>query len=297
MKPGARLVLVMAVVAAGCGGEPGHEVVRSEFWKEREATYRKDLRGPFTAIYGGYLERRDALRLYAYRDSVSTEPGGTMAVEIRYDHSWDFTVRPVEGYDPPILDGDRVETGYQVGDGADLRLGHYLFSFGPQPPDLGRVLVYDPRRLDRFEGFTIFPEEDRFVVEAKVSSAEGDTITLGTTRGLERDYVRVATLEFEVGGKSCRLSGFRSPEKETDPLFVPFLDATSGEESYGVGRYLRVEHAAGAPTATIDFNRATNPWCAYSPFYNCVLPPEENRLAVAIRAGERAPSGHGTEGR
>jgi uncharacterized protein (DUF1684 family) len=51
-----------------------------------------------------------------------------------------------------------------------------------------------------------------------------------------------------------------------------------------------VDWKDGDETATVDFNHATNPWCAYSPYYNCVLPPAENVLAVEIRAGERAPA-------
>ena len=89
----------------------------------------------------------------------------------------------------------------------------------------------------------------------------------------------------------CRLFGFRSAADTTrGPLFVPFRDATSGGDSYGAGRYLRV--VPEGDDTVVDFNRATNPWCAYSPYYNCVLPPAENVLDSAIRAGERTPAGH-----
>jgi hypothetical protein len=121
-------------------------------------------------------------------------------------------------------------------------------------------------------------------------------VEVGTTRGLVKRLVRAAVLEFEVEGTLCRLTGFREPGEPTDAaLFVPYKDATSGSESYGVGRYLRVELRSDG-RATIDFDRSTNPWCAYSPFWNCVLPPEENTLPVAVRAGERAPVGHGAHG-
>jgi len=286
-----RAALGITLFAAGCGGGAEREpAAPSEFWVGREAEYRSDARGPFTAVRADYLELGDALALYAYEDSVGTEPGGLAAVEVRWDDAWGFTIRPVEGRPPASLDGDPVDTAYQVGDGSGVRLDRYLFTFAPQPPDLGRVIVHDPRRLAAFHGFPVFPADERFVVRASVSAAEGDTVRLGTTRGLERRYVRAAYLDFELEGAQCRLTGFSAPDEEA--LFVPFTDATSGGESYGVGRYLRVDAPEGATTATIDFRRATNPWCAYSPFYNCVLPPEENRLAVAIRAGERTPEGH-----
>jgi uncharacterized protein (DUF1684 family) len=73
-----------------------------------------------------------------------------------------------------------------------------------------------------------------------------------------------------------------------DYLFLPFTDATSGEESYANGRYidLRIKDI-GNNQYTIDFNKAYNPYCAYvSGKYNCPIPPAENNLAVAIRAGE-----------
>lgn len=70
---------------------------------------------------------------------------------------------------------------------------------------------------------------------------------------------------------------------------LPFQDATSGHESYGAARFLDLEEpAAGETTLTLDFNEAYNPLCNYSPAWNCPLPPPENHLAPAVRAGERA---------
>jgi uncharacterized protein (DUF1684 family) len=135
----------------------------------------------------------------------------------------------------------------------------------------------------------VVPDTDAVRVPARVLPGDGALQELGTTRGLLKPMERAAILEFQVDGTPCRLVAFREPGG--DAFFVPYRDATSGEESYGVGRYLRVEAGEDGRTV-IDFNRSTNPWCAYSPFYNCVLPPTENVLPAAIRAGERAPAGH-----
>ena len=71
-------------------------------------------------------------------------------------------------------------------------------------------------------------------------------------------------------------------------LFVPFADLTTGKETYPAGRYLEIR-----PTSTgfynVDFNTAFNPTCAYNPTWECPYPPAENRLKIAIRAGEKAP--------
>jgi uncharacterized protein (DUF1684 family) len=69
-------------------------------------------------------------------------------------------------------------------------------------------------------------------------------------------------------------------------LFVPFGDLTNGAETYKGGRYLDLDRT---PTGLydLDFNRAYHPYCVYDPSYVCPVPPRENRLTVAIRAGER----------
>lgn len=76
-------------------------------------------------------------------------------------------------------------------------------------------------------------------------------------------------------------------------VFLPFQDATSGEETYGGGRYLldTIKHAdlgAEGSALILDFNYAYNPSCAYNPRWHCPLSPPENRLPVEIRAGEKA---------
>jgi uncharacterized protein len=71
-------------------------------------------------------------------------------------------------------------------------------------------------------------------------------------------------------------------------LFLAFGDATSAKETYGAGRYLDITKTPGATTIILDFNKAYNPYCAYNETYSCPLPPPENLLNVAIRAGEKS---------
>ena len=75
-----------------------------------------------------------------------------------------------------------------------------------------------------------------------------------------------------------RLEGYRNY------LFVPFTDLTNGESTYGGGRYLDLEGPLGN-AVELDFNRAYNPYCAYGGAYSCPIPPIENHLGVAVRAG------------
>jgi uncharacterized protein (DUF1684 family) len=71
-----------------------------------------------------------------------------------------------------------------------------------------------------------------------------------------------------------------------DQLFVPFVDLTSGTETYPAGRYLDLDRTRTG-IYLIDFNRAYNPYCYYNPTYDCPYPPRENRLKVPVRAGEK----------
>ena len=88
-------------------------------------------------------------------------------------------------------------------------------------------------------------------------------------------------MRFDVAGERVALIAY----EQGDELFIPFRDATSGKETYGAGRYVEAEPLGGG-RFTLDFNRAYNPYCAYNDAWRCPLPPSENWLAVAIRAGE-----------
>jgi uncharacterized protein (DUF1684 family) len=113
-----------------------------------------------------------------------------------------------------------------------------------------------------------------------------EEVVFQTSTGDEQTYHRLGTIEFEVEGQPARLAIYQSSQH--DDLFLPFRDATSGNETYGAGRYLE-PHDLGGGELLVDFNLAYNPFCAYSDDYSCPLPPFENHLhTVAIRAGEKA---------
>jgi len=114
-----------------------------------------------------------------------------------------------------------------------------------------------------------------------------------STRGNKRRALRLGKLEFKLQGKVMHLTALRLLEPGTDEASVSvyFRDATTGHESYEVGRYVDATPLGGDRYA-LDFNRAYNPTCAFSPLYNCPIPPRENVLPVPVRAGERDPGGH-----
>lgn len=139
-----------------------------------------------------------------------------------------------------------------------------------------------------FRGLSYFPENQDLVVRTLLQTDGVDrdeAIVMQTTTGGEQTYRRAGVARFEVDGQPAQVTLYASPEMHE--LFVPFRDATSGRETYGAGRYLEVEPPDAQGVVVVDFNDAYNPYCAYNPDWSCPIPPGENWLSVAIRAGER----------
>ncbi|MFQ5400430.1 MAG: DUF1684 domain-containing protein [Anaerolineae bacterium] len=104
-------------------------------------------------------------------------------------------------------------------------------------------------------------------------------------------YTRIAYIHFTVAGQPARLSLYWI-EGYGGGLFLPFKDATNGQETYGGGRYLYdtikgADLGAGSDEILLDFNFAYNPSCAYNPRWVCPLAPAENHLPIAVPAGEK----------
>jgi uncharacterized protein (DUF1684 family) len=109
-------------------------------------------------------------------------------------------------------------------------------------------------------------------------------VTLPTNKEAGRKYVKYGRFKFKLDRKEYVLQIYRP--LASDELFLPFKDKTSGIETYEKGRYLYVEPMPGG-RVLIDFNRAYNPFCHFNEKYTCPFAPEENRLDIAIRAGEK----------
>ena len=111
-------------------------------------------------------------------------------------------------------------------------------------------------------------------------------VEIQTSTHQVRQMERLGTLEFTLQGQALRLAAYREIGESADRLFVPFTDLTTGKETYQAGRFLDIARSATG-IYVVDFNLAYNPYCYYNPTYDCPYPPKENRLAVAIRAGEK----------
>lgn len=118
------------------------------------------------------------------------------------------------------------------------------------------------------------------------AGSEPSAFQIPTSDGQLRPAHRAGTLTFDLGGEPRRLTGYVLDGGDPDNLFVPFLDATSGTETYGAGRYLDLEPEDDG-TYVLDFNLAYHPSCVYDVRFSCPLTPAENRLPIRIEAGER----------
>ena len=162
-----------------------------------------------------------------------------------------------------------------------LRLSHQRFP---------AVIVFDPKspRFANYKGLEWFAPDYRFryVLPLSLNPAP-DTLIIMSTRGNQRRALRVGWFDFKAAGKSCRLAVTRllEPGVSEKDFGIFFRDATTGKESYAVGRYVDAERRPDG-MFVLDFNNAYNPACAVSDHYNCPIPPKDNVLKVAIRAGE-----------
>lgn len=143
---------------------------------------------------------------------------------------------------------------------------------------------------EAFEGLPYYPvDESLRFDELTLEPYEGDEpvrFEIPTSDGRTRPAERAGVLRFSVDGGEQRLTAYVFEGGDAANVFVPFVDATSGTETYGAGRYLDIEREEDG-TYSLDFNLAYHPSCVYDMRFSCPLTPPENRLAVPIRAGER----------
>jgi len=138
-----------------------------------------------------------------------------------------------------------------------------------------------------FKGLKYFDPDPSYRFETKLIRYQApESVIMATSKGTRQLFNKVGHFDITIDGKPVGIQAYQSAEREDPSIFVPFRDATSGNESYGAARYvdLEVEHD---DNYVLDFNYAYNPYCAYSDDYVCPFPPKENWLGVAIRAGEK----------
>jgi uncharacterized protein (DUF1684 family) len=236
------------------------EKPRSSFGRARSSTFM--LEHPAMPRRLGQFERAGDTVYFtsARRDSVFAGDVAVTRIEMRNDRSESPTV---------------------------LRHGPIEFFVIERSGRLGvRVRALDsPRRRD-FPGIEYFDASDAWRLTARFEAYEPvRQIEIVNVLGMEDDMPSPGAIVFEKDGREWRLDTI-DEDPASNSLLIMFADGTSGRTSYGAGRFLYVERPRDGQVI-VDFNRAYNPPCAFSDFATCPLPPPQNRLELAVTAGER----------
>lgn len=189
-----------------------------------------------------------------------------------------LVVLVIIGYSFGIFSGDE---GYIKTIEKHREERHTFFKRGSESP----LTDVDKKK---FKGLNYYPVNPDFRVNARLTPFQNQTrITIPTSDNQEKTYIRYAFAEFELNEQMQKVLLLKPVDDENpNAIFLAFSDSTSGEETYGGGRYLDLESNSNS-RIIIDFNKAYNPFCVFNDKYSCPFPPKENQLTVAVKAGEK----------
>lgn len=143
--------------------------------------------------------------------------------------------------------------------------------------------------LQNFKGIPHFPINKKWALKARLEAPEKNQLMIMNILGQETIQKNAGRLKFEIDNKEYSLDVI---DEGGPGYFITFSDATSGNSTYGSGRFIDIPKPDAEGNTIIDFNKSYNPPCAFTPFATCPLPPPQNRLRVAIDAGEKNYANH-----
>lgn len=300
IPPGIALGVLMLSLSA-CGAEKAAEkparpdqsdtAYQQELdqWRaEREAGLRKPD-GWFSLVGLSWLEEGE--------NRFGSDPAGKVVlpagkapaqagVLVRHGNTVELKAAPEAGL---TLDGKPVrEATLEVGKEGKpqvVGLGSLSFFLIPRGDRVGvRVRDSAAPALAAFHGLDYYPAAEDWRVEARFEPYQPPKpIPIVNILGMVEDNPSPGAVVFQREGKTYRLEALDGGDGS---LFLLFADPTNGPETYGAGRFLDTDPPKDGKV-TVDFNRAYNPPCAFSAYATCPLPPKQNRLPFAVRAGEK----------
>ncbi|MBB6237290.1 hypothetical protein HDC90_001910 [Pedobacter sp. AK013] len=157
---------------------------------------------------------------------------------------------------------------------------------------------HSPLKKNDLQNLHFYEADSAYKILADVEILKNERVfKMPTFNGSSSDYYKYAHVNFVLNGKKNQMTLYKSVSLSTNPvykdyLFLPFTDETNNKETYGGGRYIDLDAKEIVDNRIeIDFNKAYNPYCAYSDGYRCPVPPEENDLQLAVKAGEKLYTG------
>ena len=157
--------------------------------------------------------------------------------------------------------------------------------------------ILEAEDLKHFKSLEFYPIDLKYHITAKfIRTPDEKPFLMRTTTSRLPEYVKYGEVHFTLDGKDLTLELFQNTKHESqegyeDYLFLPITDLTSGDGSYGGGRFLDARIPEGN-TIVLDFNKLYNPYCAYNKKYSCPIPPKQNDLLVRIEAGVKDFGNH-----
>ena len=292
-------LLALFTVLAGCGGgevatTPEYVAEIDAFHAERVAALRTDT--GWLTLVGLHPLEGERLTLGSAPDAdvrlIDKAPArigvleqGPDGVTLTADPASQLSIEGTVLADPVVLQPDVPGPPTVVAAG-DL-LFHVIERGGKR---FLRVKDTKHPQLAEFKGIERFPVDVRWRVTARLVPHDPPRgVMVPNVLGQLDESPSPGVLVFELAGRECRLTPIGGPGEE---LFLVFADATSGDTTYGGGRFLSADAPDADGRVVLDFNRAENPPCAFSSFATCPLPPDGNVLDVAVTAGEKTYGHH-----
>jgi hypothetical protein len=261
-----------ALAAVALFAANGYQAEIAEWHAKREAALQRD---------GGWLTVTGLFWLHEGVNPFGKDPGNRIVLSDGTAHAGTFDLH--SGKVTVHMDGVTRQLKLDSDDAAKVgRLSLFAIKRG----DKYGIRLKDPESEYRreFKGIESYPAQEEYRVTARWVEAPVEIPilnVLGQTEGNPSPGYAV----FQLHGQEYRLRPILE-EPEAKELFYIFRDQTSGKETYGAGRFLYSELPSGGHVV-LDFNKAYNPPCAFTPYATCPLPPAENRLPVRIEAGEK----------
>ncbi len=264
--------------------DESHRAVVEAWRNQRYAALRRDA---------GWLTLAGLSWLRPGVNRVGTDPDGEIVLPGGPSHAGTVTVGEASvvadgsfSHGGVPADGLQLETDRDGGEPTVLELGALRLCVIERGGRLA-IRTWDtesPARRD-FEGIDHWPVDPRWRLTARFEPTPGRMLRVPDVLGTVDEEESPGDLAFEVDGRTHRLQALRGGDR--GEMWLVFADATNGDETYGGGRFLYTEPPDADRSVTLDFNRAYNPPCVFSPYATCPLPWPENRLRIRVEAGER----------
>jgi uncharacterized protein (DUF1684 family) len=290
--PAVFLVVALLPASPVMAGKSAEDSAPAEYQSWR-AQREQELRSPtgYLSLAGLYWLRDGSQTFGSAADNDFVLPAGRAP-----DHAGTFMLQAGQvtamagpGVDL-VVDGApitqvRMTSGSAGQKPTEVQLGELTFWAIERSGKIA-IRLRDPRSeiLKNYKGTKTYPYAADWLVPARFERFDTPRPTrVPTVLGLESDMTAAGVLAFEIDGQPHRLlaTGISSTH-----VSLIFGDQTNGHGTYGGGRFLEVPLPSTGDATTIDFNRAYNPPCAYSPYTTCPLPPPGNKLPIRIEAGE-----------